>query len=231
MNATRIRRTALKFGAPLLAAALVLTGCGLDTPRETITPSHPMGQQHQHGQSDDDQGRSEQPQQGQNQQGQGSGANTQGGKQGQVQGNSPRNSLTAVEAARIAEGVHDGARAVNIDLDRSHGITVWEVDVVTRTDKYEIEVNAATGEVVQNEHESDDVSEYNEYLDAAKLSYADAIEVALGKHPNGIVVDFELDEDDHVPIWEIEVMTPGRDTYDMEINAVTGEIYKNSRDD
>ena len=57
-------------------------------------------------------------------------------------------------------------------------MTVWEVEVVTKDAKFEVEVDAAGGQVVTDRQEqTSDLAKYNRRLDAATLTHAEAIEI------------------------------------------------------
>lgn len=59
----------------------------------------------------------------------------------------------------------------------------------------------------------------------AKISKAEAQQIALAKVPNGTIKEGELEFEDGVLIWSFDVGTPGtKDTTEVNINAVTGKI-------
>lgn len=225
MKTTRRSRRAAAIAAPALAAVLLLSGCGLNSPDEVITPSgspasegaEPVDRSASpEPSSDDPTATTDEPSEDDP---------TEGSDQTGI-------SIDPKRAGEIAVGAHDGSRVVDLDLEREHGLTVWEVKVVTGEAKYEVDVDAVTGEIVKDEREStDDLREYNSQLDRAKLSYADAIDVVLEQYPGATVVELDLDEEDGAVVWEAEVVTADHVKYEMEIDAVSGKILQNERED
>lgn len=61
----------------------------------------------------------------------------------------------AKEKALAAAGVEaDAATVKKVKLTREDGIYVYEVKFTTETEKYEFEINAETGEVIEKEAEA-----------------------------------------------------------------------------
>lgn len=59
----------------------------------------------------------------------------------------------------------------------------------------------------------------------AKISEAQAREIALGKVPNGKVKSGELEEENGKLIWSFDIKTPGtKDITEVNIDAVTGAV-------
>lgn len=59
----------------------------------------------------------------------------------------------------------------------------------------------------------------------AKISKADAEKTALAKVSGGTVKDAELEKEDGVLIWSIEISTPGsKDITEVNVDATTGKI-------
>ena len=59
--------------------------------------------------------------------------------------------VTAAQAASNAEKLYAGGKAVKVDLEREKGQLLYEVDVVTPQQKYEVLVDAASGQVLSAE--------------------------------------------------------------------------------
>ncbi|OLS38375.1 hypothetical protein BTR22_07550 [Alkalihalophilus pseudofirmus] len=58
-----------------------------------------------------------------------------------------------------------------------------------------------------------------------RISAQDAIAIALESMP-GDVVDVELDTENGILAWEIEIMTAKGTKYEVFVNANTGEVIK-----
>ncbi|MBV6657397.1 MAG: PepSY domain-containing protein [Devosiaceae bacterium] len=65
---------------------------------------------------------------------------------------------------------------------------------------------------------------------APSLTAVEAIEIALAEVP-GEVQEAELDRDDDLPVYEIEILTAEGVEMEVEINAETGEILEIEADD
>ena len=59
--------------------------------------------------------------------------------------------VSAAQAASNAETLYAGGKAVKVDLEREKGQLLYEVDVVTPQQKYEVLVDAASGQVLSAE--------------------------------------------------------------------------------
>ena len=209
-RATTIRTTLLT--APLLAAALVISGCGMNTPDEVISPteqpSTPTNSDDSSATPDD------QPE-----------AETGG------EDTAAQDGVTPQDAAEIAVEAHPETRVYEIELERSHGATVWEVNVVSDDGRYEVEVEASSGDVVSDREKSHDhLDKYNSRLDAATITYTEALEIMDDAHPGARLGEMELDDEDGAVVWEIELVTPDKVEYDLVIHAGTGEVLENERD-
>lgn len=64
----------------------------------------------------------------------------------------------------------------------------------------------------------------------ATLTIDDAIKVALADMP-GKVIEAELEKDDGVMVWEIELVNNQNELYEFEIDANSGAILESERDD
>lgn len=57
------------------------------------------------------------------------------------------------------------------------------------------------------------------------VSLEDAIAIALQRVP-GVVVKAELDNDDGLLLYEIDIRTETGMKYEVKVNAITGEVIK-----
>ncbi|MDO5669485.1 MAG: PepSY domain-containing protein [Corynebacterium sp.] len=94
------------------------------------------------------------------------------------------------------------AGGIITDIDREDGRVAYDIDVVVGDQVIELEVDA-DGTVREEERESDpeDVAEAH----AATVTAAEAIRQALEQIPDGVLDEAELDEEDGVLRWEIEL--------------------------
>ncbi len=140
--------------------------------------------------------------------------------------------VTATSAAETALGTRPGSRVLEISLDRVRGVTAWEVELVTAEGRWEVSVDAVTGEIVLDESESTrDLTKYLDRLDRAKLDHTAAIEAALGAVPGGSLVEIELDDHHGNIVWEADVISGEHVKHEVVIDAVTGAVLENEVDD
>lgn len=92
---------------------------------------------------------------------------------------------------------------VIVTIDREDDNAVYEVDVVVGEEVLELDV-AEDGSIREDDREDDEDDEVAEARQAT-VTAADAIAQALDQHPDGVLDEAELDEDDGVLRWEIEL--------------------------
>lgn len=168
--------------------------------------------------------------------------------------NSKVNALTLEEAQDIAVAEVEGKKVLKAKQDYDDGITYYDFTIVTDSEKYEIEVDANSGTILKKERDknyvSDTTTESNvtpidnndtttnttQNTDPATnqttnniISAEEAQNIALNKTGGGYLVKSELDHDDHILVYEIEIKN-GHYEYEIDINASTGEILKYEQD-
>lgn len=94
------------------------------------------------------------------------------------------------------------AGGIVVSVDREDDTDTYDVDVVVDDQVLELEVDA-DGNVREDEREGDD-EDVAEAQDAT-VTAAEAIQEALDQHPDGILDDASLDEDDGSLSWEISL--------------------------
>lgn len=65
----------------------------------------------------------------------------------------------------------------------------------------------------------------------AILSFEKLNEAALGAHPGATIHDTELERDDGRYVYEVDLRDAQGLEWDLKLDAATGEILKNRRDD
>lgn len=169
--------------------------------------------------------------------------------------NSKVNALTLEEAQEIAVAEVEGKKVLKAKQDYDDGVTYYDFTVVTDNEKYEIEVDANDGTILKKERDKDYVSNTNEGtvtpIDNGNtttntndntnnttsnqtttnniISNEEAQNIALNKTGGGYLVKCELDHDDNMMVYEIEVKN-GNYEYEIDINASNGEILKYEQD-
>ena len=133
--------------------------------------------------------------------------------------------LTMQEIEQKALGIVNGT-VTNIEFDKERTGDVYEVEITTATEEYDLKFDAYTGKLLKQKKEvlDDDGNIQVENKTAAKITKEQAIERTLSK-VNGTVTKVELDDD----VYEIEIVD-GQIGYDVEIKATTGEIVDFEQD-
>lgn len=89
-----------------------------------------------------------------------------------------------------------------VDIDREDDRNTYDIDIVVGNEVIELEVDA-DGTVREDDREGED--EDVAKAQAATVTASDAIRDALDRHPEGFLDEAELDEDDGVLQWKIEL--------------------------
>jgi uncharacterized membrane protein YkoI len=162
-------------------------------------------------------------------------------------------SITAERAREIALArVNNPTRVISEKLVTRHGVLVYEfdVDVAGRTHR-EIRVNAADGTVVADQKEDDRIGTasvrtvpngtpapvdpedasshepFNKDDPPRNVSVTEAMarEIALKRVPEGTVRDIDLERENGLAIWEVEILTAGqRGHHVLHIDAMSGDV-------
>lgn len=148
--------------------------------------------------------------------------------------------ITLEEAEKIALKEVDG-EILKAGKDKDDGITYYDFTIVTDTEKYEVEVNAENGKVLKVEKDDDYVPTQSNTTDQTNQNTNDqsttqitaekAQEIAMNKVGSGTLVKCELDYDDDTQKYKYEIeIKDGRIEYELDIDAVSGEIIKYEQD-
>ena len=96
------------------------------------------------------------------------------------------------------------ADGIIVDIDREDDTESYEIDVVVGEEVIEVNVNATTGEVNESDRESDE-GDIVLRAQEATVTAADAITQALEAHPDGIVDEASLEDEDGRIEWQIDL--------------------------
>lgn len=155
--------------------------------------------------------------------------------------NNSAEAISLDEAEKIALKEVNG-EVLKAKKDKDDGNTYYDFTIVTDTEKYEVEVDAEDGKVLKVEKDDDYVPAQSNTTDqtnqnqntnqnTTQISAEKAQEIAMNRVGTGTLVKCELDYDDdtHKYKYEIEIKD-GRVEYDLDIDAVSGEIIKYEQD-
>ncbi|MGA3602208.1 PepSY domain-containing protein [Lysinibacillus agricola] len=129
--------------------------------------------------------------------------------------------LTMQEIEKKALKVVNGT-VTDIEFDQNQYRSVYEVEVYTDTEEYDLKFDAYTGELLKQKKERRDQDDMYDKMTASttttKITKEQAIEKALTK-AKGTVTKIKLDDG----IYEIEIRN-GQHEYEVEVDSSTGEI-------
>ena len=137
--------------------------------------------------------------------------------------------ISEAKAKEIALGLVNG-EIIKFELDDKYDDDDrpnYDIEIISNGTKYEIEIDAYTGTVLEFERDKTKVATPTSKIQV--IGKAKAKEIALGL-VNGKIIDFELDEDDGRLEYEIEILANGY-KYEIEMDAYTGDILDFDKDD
>ena len=140
--------------------------------------------------------------------------------------------MTMEEAQKIALEEVDG-EVIKSSEDRDDGRTYYEFEIVTDSEKYDLEIDGESGDIVKKEKDDDYVANQNttnNQTNQTTITEDEAKKIATDRiGGSGEFVRCELDNDDGVLKYEIEVIKDNTE-YDIDADATTGEITKYEED-
>lgn len=140
--------------------------------------------------------------------------------------------ISADKAKSIALGLANGT-ITDFELDEDHGRLKYEIEIKANGIEHEIKIDAYTGKILKHEKDRDDDwddDDYKKYGNKSNIISAEkAKSIALGL-ANGKITDFELDEDDGILIYKVEIKAKGLE-HEIEIDAHTGKVLEHEIDD
>lgn len=131
--------------------------------------------------------------------------------------------LTGEQTAAAVEAAYPGARIVWQDAEKDDGLHAIKVFIVTDGLYGTLDLNAATGDILERDLS---VGEYAE--DGVTTEAAARAQVAAYR-PGAEIVRIEMDKDDGQVYWEGEARLDGQ-RYEFTISAATGELIEWERD-
>lgn len=132
------------------------------------------------------------------------------------------------EAVKVAKDKVGGGEVHEKEFDRDDN--EYEIDIFYGGSKYEVEINATTGEVKDIDQENESGGDYmnNIEFDGDFISSGEAVDAALDAVGGGAVAEWDLDKEDAE--YEIEIDYNGYE-YEVEVDATTGEVLDVEKDD
>ena len=136
-----------------------------------------------------------------------------------------RSGLTALALSAIATAEDEvGGTAYAIDDQDDDG--TWEIDLRVGDRSHEVTVAQDGASGVEKNEEDDLDDDDRAGLDAATITIAEAIEIAIDE-VGGVLDDAELGEDDGRHSFEVTLDGTDRgDDVDVKIDVATGEVIE-----
>ncbi|WP_179218698.1 PepSY domain-containing protein [Saccharibacillus sp. O23] len=144
--------------------------------------------------------------------------------------------ISQSQAEQIALKAQKGT-VDEVELKTRNGKTYYEVDIDRPAGESDVDVwvDAYTGSLLKVEPDEDrddrggNASNSGQTSSAVKITSAQAASIAIEHAGGGKVTDNDLDKEDGVYVYEIEVKTANGET-DVKIDANTGKVLKSETD-
>ncbi|WP_170201415.1 PepSY domain-containing protein [Actinocorallia herbida] len=129
--------------------------------------------------------------------------------------------VTAEQAISKAMEKQQDSTIASAKLESEAGTETWQVETLTKDDKWhQVTVDATTGEVTEDKESSE--SKQSTAVKDAKIKATDAIAKATEQQP-GTVKELEFKEKDSKGSWTVEVVDDQGMTHEVKVDAETGE--------
>ncbi|WP_431027834.1 PepSY domain-containing protein [Lysinibacillus sp. LZ02] len=132
--------------------------------------------------------------------------------------------ITAAQAKELALKEFNG-KIIEFEYDHDDLVPHYDFEIVGSTEKVDVEVDAMTGTATITERET--IKKANP-SQAPKITATQAKELAL-KEFNGKIIEFEYDDDDAVPHYDVEIAGT-TEKVDVEVDATTGAVTITERE-
>lgn len=209
--------TARRTIAGIAASLLVFSAAACSPQTEPATPAAPPATQ---------QPQTEQPQTEQPQSAEPETNDTASAAPGTPAGSADPETRNA-GALQALSTAADAVSGTPYEIDDEDGDQVWEVDVLAGDRKHEVKVSWDGRNVVGQEEDDPDAEDARR-LEGAGLSLGQAIERALDEVP-GALDDAELDDDNDLAVWKVEIDTPDADGIEVLIKVADGQVVRVDR--
>ncbi|NBK96683.1 MAG: peptidase [Erysipelotrichia bacterium] len=148
---------------------------------------------------------------------------------------SSKNALSLEEAQKIALEAFDG-KVTQAREEKDDGVSYYEFIITGEKERYEIEVDANSGNILKQEKDDDYVGASNSDTNtntntntAATITQEQAQQIAMDRVGSGTLVKCELESDDGILKYDVQIKN-GNTEYDVDVDANSGEILKFDQD-
>ncbi|MCJ8007390.1 PepSY domain-containing protein [Lederbergia wuyishanensis] len=147
--------------------------------------------------------------------------------------------ITKEQSKEIALKEISGA-VTDVELEKEHGTLAYDIEIKDANGiEHDVVVDANSGKVLKtetdNEKDDDDSEvsdevEKTQLLKEAKISIEESTAIAQAK-VKGKVTDAELDDENGVVIYEVEITDLQGQQHEVKIDAKSGKILKVEKDE
>lgn len=135
------------------------------------------------------------------------------------------NIMTKSECKQLAKNKVKKGTIIRVTAKYDDGIYVYKVKMKKGNKKYTLEYHAGNGKLLEYEWDLvSKTSNKNSYIGTNK-----AKKIALSQVPGATVKKVELDKDDGIAVYEVELIS-GQYEYEIKIDAKTGKILEIDKD-
>ena len=146
--------------------------------------------------------------------------------------------LTQKEAEKIALNKTGGGKVVKFSTDRDDGVKTYDIKIIRGNKEYEISIDTIDGTIRDYQEELIPTSNPSSKAvitskppappkstppASSGISESRAREIALNKVGGGRIVEFSIDIDDRIKMYDVKIIH-GHKEYEMSVDASTGTI-------
>lgn len=130
--------------------------------------------------------------------------------------------VTVDQAQQIALDKTGGGTILKIKQDYEAGRTVYEVDIIKDNSRYELEIDAVSGEIISYKQKQARNTESN-LTKGTLITAEQAKQIALDRAGGGEIYKFELDHKHGRNVYEIDLVN-AETRYEVDVDAQTGTV-------
>ncbi|MCI8873478.1 MAG: hypothetical protein HFH51_11585 [Lachnospiraceae bacterium] len=134
--------------------------------------------------------------------------------------------ISKSKCKRLAKKKVKGGQIISIRLKFDDGIEEYKVKMQKGSKKYELEYHARTGKLIGYQWK---LNLKTKPGNSGYIGVEKAKQIALAEVPGATVVKAEFDNDDGVPVYEVELVKDVWE-YEFKIHAKTGQILERDQD-
>lgn len=140
--------------------------------------------------------------------------------------------LTEQDAVKKFNKQFKNIKVTEIQIEKKNNHFEYEVSGTDNQKEYTVDINAKTGKVTNANSEQLDNGEQKTALDLSKvISRKQANKIAERAVDNSKGHSWTLENENGVPVWEVEVINDDQQSTEVKINAQTKKVISTQADD